>query len=133
MSKTFIWITIIIIISCSNNNFEKNIICTDNEYWKYIDDCYKPKGLYFKFKKDYTCDRYLSKPINEGKGFYLFNKDGDIEFEDNSWGVKNDSTFLWGDGYKIESFKKDTVILSFKYLKNKKCNVTLVKVYDSLK
>lgn len=121
------------LISCSKNREIENIfICNKNEYWSYKNNC-GSYGIYFKFNEDKSLDKYLSKPTKEGKGFDLFNNDGDLKSAPRSWSVKNDSIFVWDKSeYKIQSYNENTIILTYYHFKekNKKCAVTLKKVLD---
>lgn len=133
MNKIVIILSFSIMFSCNKKNELKTIfIAKQNEYWQYKDDC-GSSHVYFKFNKKKDYDKYLSKPINEGKGFDLFNNDGDLISGPRSWSIKNDSTFVWDKGdYKIEKCNTKQIILSYYHYKekNKKCKITLNKVID---
>ena len=132
MTKILI-LAFFLLISCSKKREIENIfLCNKNEYWKYSDDC-QSHGIYFRFHKKGDYDKYLSKPINDGKGFDLFNNDGDVKSGPRSWSIKNDTSLVWDKGnYKIESSNQQKIILTYFHYKekNKKCTVTLEKVID---
>jgi hypothetical protein len=123
-----------LLISCKKSQIENTLICNKGEYWEYANNC-GSYGVFFKFHKNGTFDKYLSKPISEGKGFDLFNNDGDvISLKSNrTWSMQKDSTFIWGKGrYKIRSCNQQKIVLTYFHYKekNKKCTVTFVKVID---
>jgi hypothetical protein len=132
-NKLTYFIILILFFSCSKKREIENIFITKkNEYWNYK-DCDGGHSLYFKFNKNGSYDKYLSNPINEGKGFDLFNNDGDLLSGPRSWIIKNDSTFVWDKGvYRIEVCVKDSIVLSYNrnYENNKKCKITFRKVID---
>jgi hypothetical protein len=136
MNKLVILLALGLLFSCNKKSKLENIfIGGKKDYWNYKDNCQKEgsKGIYFKFNKKGDYDKYLSKPINEGNGFDLFNNDGDLMSDPRNWSIKNDSTFVWdGEDYKIERYTKDNIILSYYHYKekNKKCIVTFEKVVD---
>ncbi|KIA97078.1 hypothetical protein [Flavobacterium sp. KMS] len=130
MKKIVILICLSIQFSCTKQNELKTIfIAKENEYWQYKDDC-QSHGVYFKFNKKGDYDKY-NRFINGG--FDLFNNDGDLISGPRSWGIKNDSTFVWDDeDYKIEKCNPKQIILSYYHYKekNRKCKITLNKVLD---
>jgi hypothetical protein len=132
MNKILI-LVFFLLASCSKKNELENIFtCDKNEYWSYKNNC-GSYGIYFKFNSDGSHDKYLSKPIDEGKGFDLFNNDGDVISGPRTWSIKNDSIFVWDKGvYKIESYNENIIILTYYHYKekNKKCSVALKKVLD---
>ncbi|WP_281322568.1 hypothetical protein [Flavobacterium aestivum] len=132
-SKLIILLLLVLNFSCSKKReLESIFISKQNEYWSYDNDC-QSHGVYFRFNKKGDYDKYLSKPINQGKGFDLFNNDGDLKSGPRSWSIKNDSTFVWnGEDYKIESCNTKKIILSYYHYKekNKKCKITFNKVLD---
>jgi hypothetical protein len=132
MNKILI-LVFFLLASCSKKNELENIFtCDKNEYWSYKNNC-GSFGIYFKFNSDGSHDKYLSKPIDEGKGFDLFNNDGDVISGPRTWSIKNDSIFVWDKGvYKIESCNENIIILTYYHYKekNKKCSVALKKVLD---
>ena len=133
MNKLVFFLIICLLLSCGRKSDIENIFTSkQNEYWNYK-DCDGDQSLYFKFNKKGDYDKYLSKPLNEGKGFDLFNNDGDLISGPRSWSIKNDTTFVWDNGvYKIEVCTKDSIILTYyrNYENNKKCKVTFKKVID---
>lgn len=133
MSKLPLILLFILTFSCSKKSeIEDIFISKQNEYWDYDNNC-QSHGVYFRFNKKGDYDKYLSKPMNEGKGFDLFNNDGDLISGPRSWSIKNDSTFVWDEAeYKIESCTNQKIILQYYDYKekDKKCKVTFKKVLD---
>lgn len=133
MNKIMFILIMCLLLSCNRKSEIENIFITQkNEYWNYK-DCDGNYSLYFKFNKKGEYDKYLSKPLKEGKGFDLFNNDGDVISAPRTWSVKNDSTLVWDKGvYKIEICVKDSIVLSYirNYENNKKCKITFRKVID---
>lgn len=133
MNKIVFTVIVCFLLSCNRKSEIENVfISKQNEYWDYEDNC-QSHGVYFRFNKKGDYDKYLSKPLNEGKGFDLFNNDGDVISGPRTWSIKNDSTFVWNnEDYKIEVCTKDSIILSYHHYKekDKKCKVTFKKVLD---
>lgn len=134
-SKTKILILLLFVLlfsCCRKSELEDVFIGNKKDYWNYKDDC-QSYGIYFKFNKKGDYDKYLSKPIKEGKGFDLFNNDGDAIGGPRSWSIKNDSTFVWNnEDYKIESCTNQKIVLAYYHYKEKsrRCIITLKKVVD---
>ncbi len=112
-------------ISCSKKNqIERIFISSKSEYWRYSDKC-GTHGIYFKFHKNGTYDKY-NRFIDDG--FTLFNDDGDIKSGPRNWSISNDSTFIWDKfEYKIKQCQPNSIVLTYK---NGKCEITLLKVID---
>ncbi len=133
MNKFIFLIIVSLLLSCKRKSEVENIFISEqNEYWNYK-DCDEGHSLYFRFYEKGDYDTYLSKPMNESKGFDLFNDDGDLVSGLRTWSIKNDSTFVWDESeYKIEICTKDSIILTYFHYKekDKKCKVTFRKVLD---
>lgn len=117
----------IVSVSCNKKNkIESIFIASKNEYWECVNYCYDSK-TYFQFKDNENYDAYL---LYAKEGFKLFNNDRDIVNHSRTWGIKNDSTFIWDNGsYKIEKISKNEILLSYYHheIKDKKCYVRLSK------
>jgi len=127
--KLLLSLLLVISFSCDKKYEIKTTFETKkNEYWKYKDACDGGRGLFFKFYKDGSYDKY-NRFIDDG--FELFNNDGDLIGGKRTWSIKNDSVFVWdNEKYNIEKYGKQEIILSYYHYKekNKKCIITLNKV-----
>ncbi len=127
--KSLLPLLLAIIFSCDKKHeLETAFETKKNEYWKYIDACGGGRGLFFKFNKDGSYDKY-NRFIDDG--FELFNNDGDLISGKRTWSIKNDSIFVWdNEEYKIEKYSTQQIRLSYYHYKkkNKKCSITLNKV-----
>jgi len=131
MNNLLSFFVAILFFSCnSKDSLEQIFITAPNEFWRYEDSC-QSHGVYFKFYKDGHYDKYISKPTGEGKGFQLFNNDGDLISDVRTWNVKNDSVFTWeGANYDVEKGNKQQIILHYKDGKKNDCSIIFTKIID---
>ncbi|WP_459926365.1 hypothetical protein [Flavobacterium covae] len=63
------------------------------------------------------------------EGFVLYNKDTDVQEEDRTWSIKNDTIFVWRhQEYKIISYNDNEISLTYNHYKTKDiCKIKLIK------
>ena len=111
-------ILLALLSSCrKQSEIESIFIAKKNEYWKYQNNCFDSRGLYYQFKENGSYDKY-SLSIKDG--FTLSNSS--VHSGPRIWSVKNDSTFAFKYGeYKIEKIKANEILLSYYRRDKKKC------------
>lgn len=120
-------IVLLFYISCNEKkNLSNCIITRENEYWRWEDSCQQSSSVYFTFDKDGSFNKYLKYLKGD---FILYNKDADVQEEDQTWSVKNDTTFVWKhQEYKIINYSPNEINLNYNHYKTKNiCNIKLIK------
>ncbi|MFK7004693.1 hypothetical protein BWK63_04145 [Flavobacterium covae] len=120
-------ILLLFCISCNERKSLADYITTrENEYWRWEDNCQQSSSVYFTFDKDGVFNKYL-KYLKEG--FVLYNKDTDVQEEDRTWSIKNDTIFVWRhQEYKIISYNDNEISLTYNHYKTKDiCKIKLIK------
>lgn len=126
-NKYVFLISFFILISCNQQNeIERTLTCSKNEYWSYKDNL-GVYGIYFQFHADGTYDKYNRYP----DGFALFNNDTDVISVERNWHIQGDTLLKWDSmTYKIEKTSRSQIVLSQELKEHPKRIVTLTKIKD---
>jgi len=107
--RTFFSLSIGLFIACkADKNLADNIYCNSDEYWEVYTPAEGFRGVYFRFYKDFSSDRFK---VVDNK-MVLNESDGDLIYEREKWLLSSDSIMNWGmHKYDLVKLDKTTMVL----------------------